>query len=50
MARTEHLPIYKGCLYLEQVVQHFSRYQKYTLGMDLRDRARRALRLSVTGF
>jgi len=41
MARTEHLPIYKGsydlCLYLEQVVQGFSRYHKYTLGTDLRD-------------
>ena len=51
MANTEHLPIYKGCydlcLYLEQVVHHFSRYQKYTLGSDLRDGARRALRLVV---
>ena len=51
MARTEHLPIYKRtydlCLYLEQVVQHFSRYHKYTLGTDLRDGARRALRLVV---
>ena len=30
MAQTEHLPIYKTtydlCLYLEQIVQHFSRY------------------------
>lgn len=45
MARTEHLPIYKGSydLYLEQVVQGFSRYHKYTLGTDLRDGARRAL-------
>lgn len=44
MANTEHLPIYKGCydlcLYLEQVVHHFSRYQKVTLGSDLRDGAR----------
>ncbi len=51
MAYTEYLPIYKGCydlcLYLEQVVHHFSRYQKYTLGTDLRNGARRALRLVV---
>ena len=50
MAHTEHLPIYKGCydlcLYLEQVVHNFPRYQKYTLGTDLRDGARRALRLA----
>jgi hypothetical protein len=30
MARSEHLPIYKAsydlCLYLEQIVRHFSRY------------------------
>ena len=41
MARTEHLPIFKGtydlCLYLEQVVHVFSRYHKNTLGTDLRD-------------
>ena len=49
MAQTEHLPIYKAtydlCLYLEQIVQHFSRYHKYALGADLRDGARRALKL-----
>jgi hypothetical protein len=51
MARTEHLPIYRAsydlCLYLEQVVHRFSRYHKYTLGTDLRDAARRALKLVV---
>jgi hypothetical protein len=51
MAQTEHLPIYKStydlCLYLEQVVRNFSRYHKYTLGTDLRDGARRALKLVV---
>jgi hypothetical protein len=51
MAQTEHLPIYKAtydlCLYLEQIVQHFSRYHKYALGADLRDGARRALKLVV---
>jgi four helix bundle protein len=51
MAQTEHLPIYKRaydlCLYLEQVVRNFSRYHKYSLGQDLRDGARRVLRLVV---
>ncbi len=49
MAQTEHLPIYKAaydlCLYLEQVVHGFSRYHKYSLGADLRDGARRTLKL-----
>ena len=51
MARSEHLPIYKSaydlCLYLEQVVHGFSRYHKYALGADLREGARRVLRLVV---
>ncbi len=51
MAQTEHLPIYKAaydlCLYLEQVVHGFSRYHKYSLGADIRDGARRTLRLVV---
>jgi hypothetical protein len=51
MAQTEHLPIYKStydlCLYLEQVVHNFARYHKYALGADLRDGARRALKLVV---
>ena len=45
MARTEHLPLYKKayelCLYLERVVHNFLRYHKYSLGVDLRDGARR---------
>lgn len=44
MARYEHLPIYKTAMdltvYLEQVVRHFSRYHKYTLGSDLRQQSR----------
>lgn len=44
MAQTEHLPIYKSsydlCLYLEQTVRSFSRYQKYGLGAELREGAR----------
>ncbi len=51
MARTEHLPIYKAsydlCLYLEEAVHAFPRYHKYTLGSDLRDAARSALKLVV---
>ena len=51
MAQTEHLPIYKAaydfCLWCEQVVQSFSRYHKYALGADLRDGARRVLKLIV---
>lgn len=51
MARTEHLPIYKQaydlCLYIEQVVGGFGRYHKYTIGSDLRETARRVLKLIV---
>jgi hypothetical protein len=51
MARTEHLPIYKQaydlCLYIEEVVRGFARYHKYTIGTDLRDTARRVLKLIV---
>lgn len=51
MARNEHLPIYKSaydlCLWLEQVVRGFSRYQKYAIGSDLRTMSRRILRLVV---
>jgi len=51
MARAEHLPIYKQaydlCLYIEHVVRGFDRYHKYTIGTDLRDTARRVLKLIV---
>ena len=51
MARYEHLPIYKKAfdlnLYFEKTVKHFSRYHKYTLGTELRDTARRVVRLIV---
>jgi len=44
MARYEHLPIYKAAFDLaceaERAVRAFSRYNKYTLGTDLRNRAR----------
>jgi len=51
VAQSEHLPIYKAaydlCLYFEQVVRNFSRYHKYSIGQDLRDGARRVLKLIV---
>lgn len=51
VANTEHLPIYKSsydlCLYLEQAVRGFSRYHKYSMGAELRDGARRVLKLIV---
>jgi hypothetical protein len=51
MARYEHLPIYKKTfdlfLYFEKIVRKFSRYDKYTLGADLRDTTRSVLKLIV---
>ncbi len=44
MARYEHLPIYKKAMdltiYLEKIVRSFSRYHKYTLGSELRQKSR----------
>jgi len=44
MARYEHLPIYKKAfdltIHFEKVVAGFSRYHKYTLGTELRNRSR----------
>jgi hypothetical protein len=49
MARYEHLPIYKEAfdlaLYFEKTVRNMSRYNKYTLGADLRNLSREVLRL-----
>ncbi len=54
MAQAEHLPIYKAsydlCLYLEQVVRGFSRYHKYAIGADLRDRAMTSPRYARSAF
>ena len=51
MAQVDHLPIYKAaydlCLHVEHVVRKFPRYQKYTVGTDLREGARRVLKLVV---
>ena len=47
MARYDHLPIYRAAfdlaVHLEQIVRHFDRYHKYTLGTDLRTGSRRIL-------
>ena len=52
MAQYEHLPIYKKAydltLYFEQIVRNFSRYHKYTVGTELRQHSREALRLTRT--
>ena len=44
MVRYEHLPIYKKAfdpaVHFEKVAAGFSRYHKYTLGTDLRNRSR----------
>lgn len=49
MAQYEHLPIYKKAydltLYFEKIVRNFSRYDKYTIGADLRQLSRDVLRL-----
>jgi len=51
MARYEHLPIYKQAMdiaiHLEKVVAGFSRYHKYTLGSDLRQKSREIVMLIV---
>jgi hypothetical protein len=51
MARYEHLPIYKAAfdlnVYVEKIVRGFSRYHKYTLGTELRERAREIVKLIV---
>jgi len=51
MARYEHLPIYKQALdvavHFEKVVAGFSRYHKYTLGSELRNKSREIVALIV---
>jgi hypothetical protein len=51
MARYEHLPIYKQALdvavHFEKVVTGFSRYHKYTLGSELRNKSRDIVSLIV---
>ena len=51
MARYEHLPIYKKSMdltiYFEKIVRNFSRYHKYTLGSELRDKSREVVGLII---
>ena len=51
MARYEHLPIYRDaydlCLYFEKTVRNMPRYDKYTLGSELRNLSREVLRLII---
>ena len=47
MARYEHLPIFREAydlsVHIEKIVRNFSRYHKYTLGTDLRNKSLRIL-------
>ena len=51
MARYEHLPIYKQAMdvtvYFEKIVAGFTRYHKYTLGAELRNKSREVVVLIV---
>ncbi|MDG6005014.1 MAG: hypothetical protein E3K29_04110 [Candidatus Brocadia sp.] len=51
LARYEHLPIYKEALdltvYFEEIVRNFSRYHKYTLGTELREKSREIIRCII---
>ena len=51
MARYEHLPIYRKAMelavYLQDTVRQFSRYNKYTIGTDLRDLSRKVMLLVI---
>ena len=51
MARYQHLPIYKKAMdltiYLVKIVRSFSRYHKYTLGSELRERSREIVGLII---
>jgi hypothetical protein len=51
MARYEHLPIYKKAMdltvYFEKIVSNFSRYNKYTLGSELREKSRQIVELII---
>lgn len=53
MARYEHLPIYKKAMdlaiYVEKIVRNFSRYHKYTLGSELREKSREVVEAIISG-
>ena len=51
MARYEHLPIYKKAMdltvFFEKIVRNSSRYNKYTLGSELREKSRQIVELII---
>ena len=51
MAKYDHLPIYKKSMetavYLQLIVRGFSRYDKYSIGSDLRDMSRKITGLII---
>jgi hypothetical protein len=46
-SRYEHLSIYKStlefCTYIEQIVKSFDKYNKYAIGLNMRDLSKRLL-------
>ena len=46
---SENLPIFKSALalavYMEQIVKGFEKYNKYTIGVDLREKSKNILYL-----
>jgi hypothetical protein len=51
MARYDHLPIYREAydlaLHIEKIVRNFSRYHKYTLGTELRNKSRNIVEIII---
>ncbi len=51
MAKYEHLPIFRKAMemsvYLDSVVRNFSRYNKYTIGTDMRNLSREIFLLII---
>ncbi|MBF0202512.1 MAG: four helix bundle protein [Desulfamplus sp.] len=51
MAKYEHLPLYKKAMetaiYLHNIVRNFNRYDKYSIGSDLRELSRKNIRLII---
>ncbi|WP_162176236.1 four helix bundle protein [Candidatus Magnetobacterium casense] len=51
MAQYEHLPIYKTAfdmsIYIDNIVRGFSRYNKYSIGSEMRELSRMVIRLII---